>query len=137
MSKGIIGVIGLIGGILILVGVFTPWVTASALGYWGSVSAWDCITGRTSESATYCYLALVGGVLALMGALFALTAPELKVLWAILAIGGILAIVSAIWGFSDIETGRILGLSFNYGYGLYLTLGGGILGLIGSLGLKE
>jgi hypothetical protein len=100
------------------------------------VSAWDCITGRTSESATYCYLALVGGVLALMGALFALTAPELKVLWAILAIGGILAIVSAIWGFSDIETGRILGLSFNYGYGLYLTLGGGILGLIGSLGLK-
>lgn len=131
--KRILALIGLIGGILALVGIFTPWATASAPWISVSASAWD---GIKDAAVSYFTLALIGACFALLGALSALAAPRVKALWAMLAIGGILAIVGAAWGFFDIETGTGMGVSYGYGYGLYLTLVGGILALIGSLGLK-
>ena len=93
--------------------------------------------GEKFERETYACLAFAGAVLILVGALAALTSPKTKVLWVILAIGGILAIIGSAWALSDIETGGILGVSVDRGYGIYLTLVGGILGLIGILGLSN
>ena len=140
MGKQILGAVGLIGGILALVGIFTPWATLSTA--WGgsvSMSAWDSITeaeilGQPAERETYCLLAFAGSILALVGALLAVFAPSMKVPWAILVVGGVLAIIGAVWGLSDIETGSILGISVSYGYGLYLTLAGGVLAFLAFLG---
>jgi hypothetical protein len=131
MAMRIFVIIGLIGGIIALVGIFTPAVTESG---WLSVSAWDSITkttimGEVMPCETYFCLAFAGAAVALLGALTAVAVPQVKALWAILAIGGILAIVGTTWAFSDIETCGII----SYGWGLYLTLGGGILALIGAL----
>jgi hypothetical protein len=130
MVKRTIALIGLIGGILALVGIFTPWATASGWGMSVTASAWD---GIRESAGSYCTVALIGACIALVGALSALAAPRVKVLWAILAIGGILAIAGAAYGFFDIETGTEMGFLYGYGYGLYLTLVGGILALIGAL----
>jgi len=132
MAMRILVLIGLIGGILALVGIFTPWATASGWGMSVSASAWD---GIKDSAGSYFTVALVGACVALVGALSALAAPRVKALWAILAIGGILAIAGAAYGFFDIETGTEGGFIYGYGYGLYLTLVGGILALIGSLGI--
>jgi hypothetical protein len=134
MAMRMLGLLGLIGGTLALVGIFTPWATASYMGLSESLSGWDCIKG---DGETYCYLAFAGALVALLGALSSLAAPRAKALWTILAIGGILAIVGAAWAFSDIETGTMWGMSVSYGFGLYLTLVGGILALIGSLSLLK
>jgi hypothetical protein len=40
----------------------------------------------------------------------------------------------AAYGFFDIETGTEMGFLYGYGYGLYLTLVGGVLALTGGLG---
>ena len=130
MAKGILGVIGLIGGGVAVGGVFLPWLTASGWSW----SGWDWIT--STDPKIYCYLALVGGGIAALFALLALVAPKAKVLWAILFIGGALAIAGAGWGLSDLHD--VVALSgVSYGYGLYMVLGGGVLGLIGALGLLQ
>ena len=131
MAMRILTLIGLIGGIIALVGIFTPWATASGWGMSVSASAWD---GIRDAAGSYFTVALVGACIALVGALSALAAPRAKVLWAILAIGAILAIAGAAYGFADIYTGTEGGFLYGYGYGLYLTLIGGILALIGALG---
>jgi hypothetical protein len=135
MAKRILGVIGLIGGGVAVGGVFLPWAIASALGISVSASGWDFITSTDPE--IYCYLALVGGGIAALFALLALAAPKAKVLWALLGIGGAVAIAGAVWALLDIETGTIMGVTLSYGYGLYMVLGGGVLGLIGALGLLK
>jgi hypothetical protein len=140
-EKRIFGGIGLIAGILALVGVFAPWVTVSGWGESLSASAWDSITratigGEPVEREAWACLALAGAILAVVGALAVLAIPKAKEFWGILGIGGILAIVGSAWGFSDIETGSILDISVSYGYGLYLTLVGGILGLVGIAVLR-
>jgi hypothetical protein len=134
MVKTILGLIGLYGGMFALIGIFYPWATASGWGMSVSASAWD---GIRDSAVSYFTLALVGACVALVGALSALAAPRVKALWAILAIGGILAIAGAAYGFFDIDTGTEGGFLYGYGYGLYLTLVGGILALIGSLGLLK
>ena len=142
MAMRILAIIGLIGGIIALVGIFTPWATGGVLvGEWipKSASAWD---GIKDSAVSYFTLALVGACVALLGALSTLAAPRVKALWAILAIGGILAIAGAAYGFFDIDSrpgwtlipsiGYVPACS-SYGYGLSLTLVGGILALIGAL----
>ncbi len=140
MRKEILAAMGLIGGVLALVGIFAPWVTLST-GWGASVSmtAWDSITeakilGQPAEREMYCLLALAGGILALVGALLAVFAPAVKAPWASLVMGGVLAIVGAVWGLSDIETVSMMDFSVSYGYGLYLTLSGGILAFLAFTG---
>ena len=132
--KRVFGVIGLMGGILVLVGIFTPWITASFWRITVGSSAWDCITEPASE--TYCYLAFAGGIVAIVGTLCALAIPRVKLPWGILATGGILAIAGSAWAFIDISSDiEAYSDILSYGYGLYLTLIGGILSLAGVLGL--
>ena len=55
-------------------------------------------------------------------------------------LGGILAIAGAAWALSDIPTvsGTYMGVTvtISHGFGLYLTLVGGILALTGIVGLS-
>ncbi len=117
-----------------------------------SISAWDSITeaektitiadatGSVSvEREVYFVLPLAGSILALISALVVLASPRMKILIALLTIGGILSIVGAGWGYFDIssELERLVTLSPNIevsiDYGLYLCLTGGILTLIGGI----
>jgi hypothetical protein len=141
-DKRILGYAGLVTGIFVLVGLFTPWVSVSGWGVSASASAWDSVTnakvaggdGVTREA--WAFLTLFGAILTVVGAVYALASPRTKLPWGLLGIGGVFALIGAIWGLSDIETGSALGMSVSYGAGLYLTLLGGILGLaVGSLAL--
>ncbi len=137
MVMRIIALIGLIGGILALVGIFTTWATGGVLD--PLLYEWIPVSASGWDIGSYSTVALVGACVALVGALSALAAPRVKALWAILAIGGILAIAGAAYGFFDIDTGPgwtsiwHLPACSSYGYGLSLTLVGGILALIGAL----
>jgi hypothetical protein len=133
-DRRILGRVALIGGVLAVVGVFSPW-TMNPSSYHPSLSAWDAITGlRIGDNEPLCKawagLALYGAVFALVGALVAVATPKAKAPWAILGVGSALAIAGCAWGLSDIRDGLVWKLYSGYGYGLFLTLVGGILGLV-------
>lgn len=135
MEKKTAAIIGLIGGIIAAVGVFLSWGSASVtvpgfgtLG--GSWTGWDIATAAVN-SQSYPYIALAGGVIALIGALGVLGIKS-KAIGYLLPLGGIIAIIGAGWGFADIS--GTTGVSV--GYGIIVCIVGGILALIGSLSLK-
>ena len=109
-------VIGLIGGIIAVVGVFLPW--ASSLGY--SVSGWD---GRSGTSQVY--VILIGGVLAAIGAV--VTLAGVKKINYLVPIGGIIAVIG--WAWAVERAGTLSG----WAYGFYVCFVGGILALIGGV----
>jgi hypothetical protein len=134
-------------GALVLVGIFLSWLTFkwNAAGMLPSVSlsvsGWDLVTGSgdIGEGAKlYAILAFAGSIVVLIGAVWALATPANRAPWAMAAIGGVLAIVGSIWGWSDLSDFVAAGennpgASFNYGIGLYLALAGGIAGLAASV----
>jgi uncharacterized BrkB/YihY/UPF0761 family membrane protein len=134
-----VGRVGLVAGILALVGVFTPWATQHG-GLRPNLSAWDAMTGvvvpgdNAPLHLVWAGLAFGAALILLVGALYAVAAPKAKAPWVMLHIGGALAIAGFVSGLSDIRDG--LTILPGYGYGLYLTLVGGILGLTGIWGLK-
>jgi hypothetical protein len=131
-NKIVVG-IALIAAILTLVGVFSPWAARYEMGGTPSMSAWNIIRdfrGWAPLDEVWATLALHAAILVLVGALSALAAPRAKAPWGILGAGGVLAIVSSAWGLYDIRAGSLSYIT-GIGYGLYLTLAGGILGLIG------
>ncbi len=138
MDSRLPGLIGLIAGVLALVGIFLHWVDVSLWGMSVGVSAWDLVTNATvlgeevGREAWAC-IAFSGAILLMAGALSALVLPTKKILWGVLALGGLLAIIGAAWGFSDIDTGSEFGASVSYGAGIYMTLIGGIFGFIGAI----
>jgi len=141
-DRKVLGRVGLIAGTLTLVGVFSPWATGSGWRETLNISAWDSITmsmtvGPQIPREAWACLALAGATLVLVGALSALAAPRVKVPWAILGVGGVLSIAGCAWGLFSITTGTLLGYHLGPGYGLYLTLVGGVLGLAGILGLRR
>jgi hypothetical protein len=109
-------VIGLIGGIIAVVGLFLPWT--SSLGY--SASGWD---GRSGTSQVY--VILIGGVLAVIGAVVALAG--VKHINYLVPIGGAIAIIG--WAWAAEQAGTLSG----WGYGFYMCFVGGILALIGGV----
>jgi NADH:ubiquinone oxidoreductase subunit 6 (subunit J) len=80
-------------------------------------------------------LALGAALILLAGAVSATAAPKAKAPWVIVHVGGALVIAGFAAGLSDIRDGGVTVFS-GYGYGLYLTLFGGILGLTGIWGLR-
>jgi len=158
MNKGLVGV-GLIGGIIVLAGIFSPLASISGtiMGseFSLSASAWDSITGAEisitiagipvsapTEVEIYAILVLVGGALVLISALGLLASPGMKNPAALLVIGGVLAIVGAVWGYLDISSeletiAAVPGVSAGVGYGIYLSLVGGILCLAGAYGARK
>jgi zinc-ribbon domain len=147
VGSRITGLVVLITGVLVLVGIFLPWLTFK----WNaaemlpsvslSVSGWDLVTGSgdIGEGAKlYAILTFAGSIVFLLGALWALATPANRAPWVMAAIGGVLAIVGSAWGWSDLSDfvaagANNPGASFNYGVGLYLALAGGIAGLFVGL----
>jgi len=147
VGSRITGLFVLTAGVLVLVGIFLPWLTfkwdvGDLFGRLSvSVSGWDLVTGGgdIDEGAKlYAILAFAGSIVVLLGAVWALAAPANRLGWAIATVGGVLAIVGSVWGWSDLSDfvaagDNTLGASFNYGVGLFLALAGGIAGLIVGL----
>lgn len=91
-----------------------------------------------AAGAVYVYLVLIGGILALVGGIGMLAT---KAIGFLLPVGGILALVGGIWGLLDIGNAAIVAIavpnmSVSIGDGIYASIIGAILALIGSLGLK-
>jgi hypothetical protein len=108
---------GLIGGIMALIGVFLPW----AFDATGTASGWDCASVWNFTSSPY--LPFIGGILAIIGVLGAL--GRVKIIGFLLPLGGLLAVVGAFWGLSDIGALTWAGISSTYG--IIITQAGGWL----------
>ena len=131
-DRKILGRVGLLAGVLALAGVFTRWYNPYL-----HLSAWDAMTGRHfGDSAplheVWAGLAFGAALILLVGALYAIAAPKAKAPWVILHVGGAVAMAALAAAVSYFRDNQGLG----YGYGLYLTLFGGILGLTGIWGLR-
>lgn len=130
MNKGLVG-LGLIGAIIVLVGVFTPWARVNVSSSGGmdfdasaSITGWNLASGGEIDvsglpsghslpsivetelssmtgTKSYPYLAFAGGILALVGAIGAFASQKAKLFGISLAIGGILAIISCTYGYFD------------------------------------
>ncbi len=147
LNKQTLGIIGLVGGIIAMVSVALAWVTVSMT-----------VGGRTEsggalgidflkaggEGTGMGALVLVGGILALLGAIGLLIAK--RPLGYLLPVGGILALAGGIWcvarcaQLSGVIAQAIQAMggtvSFDLGYGIYVGIVGAVLALVGSLGLK-
>jgi hypothetical protein len=123
MEKKTLLIIGLIGGIIATVGVFLPWVSVSVGGF--SVSA----DGSGSNQGK---VIILGGVLAVIGALAAL-ATSIKSLGYLVPIGGLVGVLGWVWFGVDAGFGNLS----SYSYGLWVALVGAVLALIGTLGIKK
>jgi hypothetical protein len=123
MEKKTLLIIGLIGGIIAAVGVFLPWVSVSAGGFSFTSSGFDANQGK---------VILLGGVLALVGAL-AVLMTTMKSLSYLIPIGGLVGILGWVWGAADLGFGNLTSLS----YGFWTCLVGAVLALIGTLGVKK
>jgi hypothetical protein len=149
------GVFVLIAGVLVIVGIFLPWLKASMnfgelFGTLSiSASGWDLMTGSGDVQdgvKTYAILAFAGSIVLLLGAVWAFLDPEMRFAWAMTIVGGVLATVGSVWGWQDLSDFVSAGVntpeaSIGYGAGLYLALAGGIAGVIagimGRLGASE
>jgi len=148
MDNRTLAIIGLIGGILAVVGVFGTWVKVSLDEDWeASASGWDFTQGTEIAGPGYSltqtlklpYVALVGGILAVVGSVLVFVKLSM-VTRALLAIGGILALMGVAFGLHMADVGGAIGstpLSQGTGYGTYLVVIGGILAVLVTLGLKE
>jgi hypothetical protein len=126
MNKMTLSVIGLIGGILVVVGVFLPWVSASVFGITVNASGWDI-----RASGSYIYVILIGGIIALLGGILALAAVKIEKLGYLVLLGGILAILGWIWAATDVGDWSAVT------YGFYTCLVGAILALIGGMSVRR
>jgi uncharacterized BrkB/YihY/UPF0761 family membrane protein len=138
-DRKIVARVALVAGVLALVGVFSPWATYPG-GYSPNISAWDAMTGLTTGDNAPLYLvwaglALGAALILVAGAVYAIAAPKAKAPWIIVHVGGALVIAGFVGGLCDIRDGGVTNFS-GYGYGLFLTLIGGVLGLIGILGVR-
>jgi len=117
--------LGLIGGVLAVFGVFLPWIPLL------NISGWDLasLASIFGEVATYVYLVLLGGILALIGSI-ALLAGKRGIAY-VLPFGGIITIAG--WGWTFVTFGGPEAAA----YGFYFCIFGGILALIGSIGLRR
>ena len=116
---------------------------APAAGISAEATAWDMVTnakimGEEYGREAFAFFALSGAVIVVLASLVALATPKTKVPWGTfsMTVGGLLSAASALWALSDIDTGTMLGVTVTYGFGLYLTLVGGIVAcVVGITGL--
>jgi len=152
IASRIPGVFVVVAGLLVLVGIFLPWIRFNSVsseipGFgeitfnFNDISGWDMATAHgltdaqgASTVEKYAVLTIIGGILTLVAALWALVTPSMRFAWAAAAIGGFLAIVGCIWAYRDVNdfvyAFSSADNSCDYGAGLYMGMIGGIVGLI-------
>lgn len=150
IGKG--AIVGLLGGLLGLIGVFLPWVTASA----GAISLslpGTCVGGigsieipvvgsqrcpGSSEGAIYFYgifvLSILGLIVSLLGR--KMTSMLALVFGVLVLVLGVVAAARVVASAGDI--GSVPGVTISIGYGLILSIIGGVILLVGGfLGWSE
>jgi len=152
IASRIPGVIVLVAAALVLVGIFLPWLDGGGsfgdvpgFGEWTynvKVSGWDMATGHgltneqwASHVEKYAVLTIIGGILIVIGASWALVTPLMRFAWVPAIVGGILAVVGCAWGWSDLNDfvaagANSPGISIGYGAGWYMGMLGGVVGSI-------
>jgi len=126
MNKMMLSVIGLIGGILVVVGIFLPWASATAFGITVSMSGWDGLSASVSNNPDV-LLGLIGGILALIGGLVSMVLIKTKNISYLIPLGGVLTIIGWIWSAYTVTDWSFVS------YGFYTCLVGGILALISGI----
>lgn len=151
----IIGVLVVLAGALALLGVFLPWAKAvPGLGVppeavSAAASGWNLMMGSgdvQDGAEPYAILVFAGGILLLLGAVWALIDPNSKTAWATTAVAGLMVIAGSAWAWVALGDYVFAGVeaiehSISHGVGLYLTIGGGVAGVlagvVGRLGASE
>ena len=135
MIAGLIVV--LVCGIVLLIGVFLPWISGPV--WWSttavSFSGWDGISQYGINNATEACLVFFGGVLiigfTLPAAIASLTSKgsqqTVRNLSIIASVGALIAIVGALWAFIPI---MVDGLTDFVSYGFYISFAAAFLGLV-------
>lgn len=147
-KSNIVGIVGLIGAILLIIGVFLTWVDVSVSSLFGGVSesysGWDVYKNDDGlfDDISYGYaplVALITGILALITTIVPMFYKNDKI-WKVLgAITLILGIVAVILGFlfnGDVSDGFDYGVvkaSVDVGAGLWLSIAGAILLILGAI----
>jgi len=126
-----IRMIGALGGIIAIVGVFLPWVTASVLGVGISVSGWDAYSTLGS------YEPLIVLIVAIVTLLVAVLTKGMIQKWGTTIFGLITLILGAYYAMNVAsvagDAAQFVGVTVSVGYGLYLVIVGGIVALIGGI----
>lgn len=143
MEKKTLTYIGLLGGIIAIVGLFLAWASVTFTGGTVDITGFNLVTGSITVMGIpvsigtmgYAVLALVGGIIALIGGIGLLVGK--RAIGFLLPIGGLLAIVGGGWGLADVANAiAVTGATLSVGYGIYICIVGGIMALIGSLVLR-
>jgi len=144
VSKGnILGILALIGAILMIVGVFISWVSLDII-ILGSedYSGWQVYSDEMFSDAEYNYaplVTLVAGIVAFFTAVLPIVLKKPAVNRALGVVSLILGIVALVlmvlfYGQMDsISFGSLASLSANAGMGLWISLVGAVLLVLGAI----
>ena len=165
MDDKVFSVIGLVAGLLIAVGVFGTWGSVSVSATYAGipvavsidVSGWGLAQGMTYAGITapglkLPYVALIGGILALIAGIIGLVKPGI-ISKLLLSIGGMMGLIGIGLGLAIADVGGAVSdmiktmagtygippevsIGIGTGYGAYMVVIGGILAVLSALGLK-
>lgn len=145
-STNILAILGIIGGAMMIVGVFLTWINVSIAGFSiGTATGWDIFNGlKDAEGIKYTFLPLldlIGGILAVIMLIIPTFANVdgykkanniLGIIVVILAIAVI--VISILFMTQSIDLGITTVKVSNYiQYGFWISLIGAIITLIGGI----
>ena len=144
VSKGnILGIVALIGALLMIVGVFVTWANVEVIilgqeGYTG----WQVYSDEMFEDAEYNYaplVALITGIVAFFTAVLpiVLKKPSVnRILGIVSLILGVVALVLMVLFYGQMDSIEIAGYkiaSITAGTGLWISLAGSVLLILGAI----
>ncbi|MDO5861508.1 MAG: hypothetical protein Q4Q58_01725 [Thermoplasmata archaeon] len=143
-KANVLGIIGLIGAILLIVGVFLTWAEASfdIVIYSASESytGWDIYSEGMDAEYNYAPLvALIAGVVAIITTIIPIVlknATANRLLGVITLILAVVAIVLMVLFYGQMETLEISGYtvaSVTAGYGLWVSIAGAVILALGGI----
>lgn len=148
-NNNIVGIVGLLGAVLLIVGVFLTWIDLDFSSLLGSASesysGMDVYSNDDGyfDDITYGYaplVALIAGIVALITTIAPMFYHNDGVWKALGVVTLILGIVTVILGFlfrgdvtDGFEIGGLMKASVSVGAGLWVCIAGGILLIIGAI----